>query len=212
MSKEENKGIYTHDRKPAVEGHCGDTPVRFINSDTEETLDTMIENVRQYIRDNNGFGESDEVKDKLYKEAQEMVHAYSRMLGITKFALNVEPSSIPFIVDYLNNKVEYNVDNVFIGVEVKRYLETLLEDTNVDMSSIVEIPLDPTSMTYMYHMLSSWTGIGWSDDNERFINIITAFGQISTLIKYYDAQVQMLKDEVVDWIVSFEPNVTVDKN
>lgn len=205
MTNDNNK-IYTLTKKPQVVGKYDDIDIRFITEEAENILDEMIENVREYIQNNNGFGTSEENKNELYSNAQKMVMLYSNTLGNTKFSLNIGLREFQFMCDYIQNHAEYNIENVFVGLEVKNFFEAL--QANFPKTGTGIVPLDPTSMTFAYHVVSKWTCIGWNEDTDTFIRLITAFGQISSLIKYYDAQVKILTDDVQDWVYLFEPQIT----
>ena len=139
-----------------------------------------------------------------------MVKLYSDTLGITNFRLNITRDVLFFLEDFIQNGATYDIENVFVGVEARKIFGNVISNIGTDENVIV--PLNPTTMTYTYHIVSKWSGTGWSKNVEKFIEAVTAYGQISSIIKYYDAKVKQLEDMVVEWVTAFEEGIKVEKN
>ena len=89
-----------------------------ITEEGEKELDIKSQEITNFIDNNDGKGKSDEEKDKLYAQAQEVWSSYKDLLQETKYNFNLNRSQWKFITDLILTKVEYDVNTVFLGLEL----------------------------------------------------------------------------------------------
>ena len=94
-----------------------------ITEEAEKELDLKSQDITNFIDNNEGKGKSDEEKDKLYSEAQEIWSVYKNLLQDTKYNFNLNRSQWKFITDLILTKVEYDVNTVFLGLELTDLFE-----------------------------------------------------------------------------------------
>ena len=83
-----------------------------IQSESEVKLDAKLKEIEDFINNNDGKGQSDEVKDALYNDAQKIWKEYSELLQETKYEFNLNESQLKFLKDLIVNKMQYDVDNI----------------------------------------------------------------------------------------------------
>lgn len=181
-----------------------------ITEDAEKVLDVKSEEITNFINTKNGKGKSDEAKDKLYEEAQELWNSYKNILQDTKYQFNLNRSQWKFITDLIMNKVEYDVNTVFLGLELIDLFEGMKGTKYANDHQLIAFDVNATEVTYIYHLISTHKIKGLTRDAVTFSQILRKIGDISKVFNYYETLGKNLSTDVQDWVSAFEDGVTIE--
>ncbi len=179
-----------------------------ISEKSENELDIKSNEITNFIDGNNGKGKSDEDKDKLYSEAQEIWTSYKDLLQETKYNFNLNRPQWKFITELILNKVEYDVNTVFLGLELIDLFEGMKGAKFKDDYELKAFEVNATEVTYIYHLISTHKIKGLTKDAITFSQILRKIGDISKVFNYYETLGKNLSADVQDWVAAFEEGVT----
>jgi hypothetical protein len=194
--------------KPQVSFVENDQEIRAIDLNVEENLDNKINDIKRHITEKNGKGQSDGIKDELYLEAQRLWREFATTLKESKYNFYLDRPQHKFLTDLILNKLEYDVNSVFFGIELKELFEVLKESKYKDDSQLISYSVNATEITYIYHLISKHKVKGLTKDAYLFAEILMKIGNISKVINYYDATGKNLSADINDWVVTFEDGVS----
>ena len=199
--------------KPALSITFQGETFEILSKEDEIKLDNAIKNIEKYMAANDGKGESDEVKDKYYGEAQDLWHEYSALLKGTKYNFFMNRKEWMFLSDYILNKAEYDTNTVFLGLELSNSLgahKELVSYTNdIDLQPM---KVSATEITYIYHILAEFKPRGINKSATNFAAILKSIGDISKAFNYYNNEGERMSDAIQRWVYLFDPNVNVERN
>ena len=180
-----------------------------LTSEWECKLDSKIAEVDNYIKNNHGKGKSDEEKDELYKNAQDLWKDYARSLRDTKYNFHLNRVQWKFLTDLILTKMEYDVNTVFLAIELTNMLAKMRDTKFSDDKHLVSFEVDATEITYIYHLISTWKVKGLTKDSYTFAQVLRRIADISKVFNYYDTAGKNSSTEIQNWAVSFEDGVTL---
>ena len=177
---------------------------------TENLLDSNINSIAEYMKNTSASGKSDKVKDDTYGEAQKLWNEFRQNLDSAKFNFHLDREQFEYLMGLLRNKFEYDVNAVFYILELAN---TLGEMEGHGKKGFKENPyigfkLNATDVTYLYHILSSYKVKGLNRGTVLFANVIRRIGEISKIFDYYNNITKDLSKDIVDWVASFDAEVT----
>lgn len=179
-----------------------------ITEEAEKELDIKSQEITNFIDNNDGKGKSDEEKDKLYAKAQEIWNSYKNLLQETKYNFNLNRLQWKFITDLILTKVEYDVNTVFLGLELTELFEGMKGTKFVNDYELKTFEVNATEVTYIYHLISTHKIKGLTKDALTFSQILRKIGDISKVFNYYETLGKNLSSDVQDWVAAFEEGVT----
>ena len=179
-----------------------------ITEEAEKELDLKSQDITNFIDNNEGKGKSDEEKDKLYSEAQEIWSVYKNLLQDTKYNFNLNRAQWKFITDLILTKVEYDVNTVFLGLELTTLFEGMKGTKFTNDYELKTFEVNATEVTYIYHLISTHKIKGLTKDALTFSQILRKIGDISKVFNYYETLGKNLSGDVQDWVAAFEEGVT----
>jgi hypothetical protein len=183
--------------------------LRLLDEVHESNLDVKSEEIINFITKNKGRGESEEVQDNLYKDAQVLWKNFSSELESIKYNFLLNRPQSKYLKDLLSNKLEYDTNTVFFAIELSKMLENMTNLTNdVDYQSI---ELSATEITYVYHLISKHKVKGLTKDTYNFVDILMLIGKTSKIFDYYNTLLENLSTDIKEWVTLFDENVTSDK-
>ena len=182
-----------------------------MDSANEYALDTKIKSVEDYIKANTGKGKSEEEKDELYKNAQELIKDYVNELRDTKYNFYLNRFQWKFLTDLILTKLEYDVNTIFFAIELTNLLGSMKGVKYSDDKELVKFEVNATEITYIYHLISKHKLKGLTKDTYTFSEILLTIGNISKLFNYYDGHIKNLSGDIQDWVSTFEDGVSFDK-
>lgn len=215
MSKElknkENLNIIAE--KPEMKLEVNGTDYPFLPKDTEQALDDKIQEIRDFMANNDGKGKSDEEKDALYAEGQKMWGEFSTLLNDAKFGLILNKPQYIYMTNLLLEKMEYDVNLLFFAIELTNMLGNMknMKDEVKYTNDVdpISFELTATDITYLYHVLQQHKVKGLGDKAYTFANIIRRIGDISKVFSHYDNESKDLSTAIQDWVRGFEDNVEI---
>jgi hypothetical protein len=205
--------IQTNVVKPSVIFTENDIDYRNIGEDFENNLDTKYQAVLDFTKNNNGKGKSDLEKDNLYKDAQQLWADYTNALKSTKYNFNLNRTQWKYLSDLIQGKLEYDINTVFIAIELTEVLGTMREDSKVfnnDNDSFAFL-VNATEITYIYHLIAEHKVKGLTKDTYTFSEILKRIGAVSKVFNYYDTIGKNLAADIQDWVACFDDNVTMEQ-
>jgi hypothetical protein len=205
--------IQTNVVKPSVIYTENNIDYKNISEDFENNLDSKYKAVLNFTKDNSGKGKTDLEKDNLYKDAQQLWTDYTNSLKSTKYNFNLNRTQWKYLTDLIQGKLEYDINTVFIAIELTEVLGTMREDSklfNNDNDSLVFL-VNATELTYIYHLISEHKVKGLTKDTYTFSEILKRIGAVSKVFNYYDTIGKNLAADIQDWVACFDDNVTIEQ-
>jgi hypothetical protein len=204
--------IQTNVVKPSVIFTENDIDYRNINEEFENNLDTKYQAVLDFTKNNDGKGKTDLEKDNLYKDAQQLWADYTNALKSTRYNFNLNRAQWKYLSDLIQGKLEYDINTVFIAIELTEVLGTMREDSKIfnnDTDSFAFL-VNATEITYIYHLIAEHKVKGLTKDTYTFSEILKRIGAVSKVFNYYDTIGKNLAADIQDWVACFDENVSVE--
>ena len=203
--------IETNVVKPDVRFFENENEQLTIDTANEIHLDGKIQSIEDFMSNNDGKGKSDDEKDALYGNAQELWKEYTNSLRDVKYNFHLNRVQWKFLTDLILQKLEYDVNTVFFAIELTDLLGTMRDVKYSNDEDLIAFPVNATEITYIYHLISKHKVKGLTKDSYTFSKVLMRIGNISKLFNYYDSYAKSLSTEIQDWVTSFEEGVVVEK-
>lgn len=202
--------IETNVKKPEVKFNEAGQEISLINNEVEQSLDSRIDKVNEFIKSNNGKGLSNQEKDELYLSSQKLWKEFIDELKDAKYNFFLNRPQHKFLTDLVMNKLEYDVNSVFFAIELKELFEVLKETKYKNDTELISYPVNATEITYIYHLISKYKVKGLTKESYLFAEVLMKIGNISKVFNYYDATGKNLSTDIQDWVLTFEEGVTME--
>ncbi len=207
----ENQTIETNVVKPSLSFIENENEYRMISFETETELDAKIKEVEDFLNNNHGRNKSEAEKDQLYADAKIIWEQYATLLRDMNFSFYLNRKQYQFLTELLRDKMEYDVNSVFLAIELTDMLgEWIKQGTSKDDQILQEYTTDATEITYIYHLIAKHKVKGLGNSTYRFAEVLKRIGAISKIIAYYDTHAKNFSKDIQDWVASFEPNILID--
>jgi hypothetical protein len=203
--------VETNTVKPEISFNENDTQYLLINTLEESTLDNKILELENYMKNNPGKGKSDKEKDDLYKAAQQLWRNYANSLKDTKYNFYLNKAQYKFLTDLILSKLEYDVNTVFFAIELTDTLANMKDMKFVNEQDLLNLPVNATEITYIYHLIAKHKVKGLTKDAYTFANILKRIGAISKIFNYYDTTGKNLSTDIQDWVSTFDEGVILSQ-
>lgn len=190
--------------KPDISFLHLETMYRLLDFEDELKLDTQILDIRKYMENTNGVGKTSEQKDDDYANAQLMWKAYQQNLRDFKFNFYLDRDQYNLLTDILLKKLEYDVNTLFIAIELTNLLGGMNGTKFNDSTEIKSFRANATEVTYIYHLIQNYKVKGLTKESYTFSKILIKIGDISKIVSYYDSNAKNLTDEITKWAFSLE--------
>jgi hypothetical protein len=204
--------IETNVVKPKISFFENETENLILDVNQETTLDNKISEVEEFMKNNEGKGKSESEKDELYKNAQELWRSYALSLKETKYNFLLNRPQWRFLTDLILIKLEYDVNTVFLAIELTNLLGSMKGVKFQNDSELINFPVNATEITYIYHLIANHKVKGLTKDAYTFSQVLIRIGDISKVFNYYDTAGKNLSTEIQDWVTLFEEGVTLDES
>jgi hypothetical protein len=195
--------------KPNLIMSFNETDYRLLSTIDEESLDNTIEGIEAFLSTKEGKGKSEAEKDELYTSAKEIWGDLASLLKSTKYTFYLNRKQYHFLKDLLEEKLEYDVNTVFVAIELANMLGHW-KDSGAKLANDKDIKgytADATEITYIYHLISKHKVKGLGASTFLFTEILRKIGDLSKIISYYDNKAKSLSKEIQDWVAAFEEGV-----
>ncbi|MCK9477132.1 MAG: hypothetical protein M0R46_14505 [Candidatus Muirbacterium halophilum] len=173
----------------------------------EAKLDEKIEVIDQYMLNTEGKGKTSEEKDAIYAHAQDLWKEYKENLQEVQYNLYLNRPQYRFITDLFLSKLEYDVNTLFIAIDLHKLLSSMHGTKFNDDTQLVNFKITATELTYMYHLISTHKVKGLSKDAFVFSEILYRIANISRVIDYYEKTNKILATDIQNWVAAFEEGV-----
>lgn len=203
--------IVTNVVKPEIKFFENETENLVIDAFNETILDGKISAIESYMDNNSGRGKSDEEKDELYKNAQELWKDYTNSLKDAKYNFHLNRPQWKFLTDLILSKLEYDVNTVFFAIELTNLLGSMKDVKYSNDKDLIAFPVNATEITYIYHLISKHKVKGLTKDSYLFSEVLVRIGNISKVFNYYDTYAKNLSTDIQNWVTAFEEGVIVEK-
>ncbi len=203
--------IVTNVVKPEIKFFENDSEHLVIDPINEVMLDAKVSSIESYMESNSGKGKSDEEKDELYKNAQDLWKEYTSALKDAKYNFHLNRPQWKFLTDLILQKLEYDVNTVFFAIELTNLLGTMREVKYANDKELIAFPVNATEITYIYHLISKHKVKGLTKDSYLFSEVLVRIGNISKVFNYYDSYAKSLSTDIQNWVTAFEEGVIVEK-
>lgn len=205
----EKQVVETNVIKPKLSIFVNEVEYRLISKASEETLDKKMADISSYMASNHGFGKEDSYKDELYGNAKQLWNNYAEELRDTKYTFYLNRKQFNFLTDLLIDKLEYDVNTIFLAIELTNMLggwkTSNKDDKYKDDVELKGFSADATEITYMYHLIAKHKVKGLKNDSYLFAEVLKKIGDISKIISYYDTAAKNMSREIQEWVAAFEP-------
>lgn len=199
--------LENHVIKPAVSINENGSDYRLIPFINELSLDSKILELENFMNNNDGRFCSEEEKDKLYEDAKNIWRGFVSELKEVVYTIYLNEKQHNFILDLLNNKLEYDVNTIFFALELVNLLGKWSED-NSPVEGLKGYLADATETTYIYHIIAKHKVLGLNEETRTFSEILLRIGEISKIVSYYDTHAKSLSKSIQDWVASFDESVS----
>jgi len=190
--------------KPETSFIFNDEINRIIDFQTESSLDDKISKVENYLKNTSGKGMSETEKDSLYAVAQTLHSEFKSNLREAKFNFYFNRAQYNLVTDLLLKKLEYDVNTVFIAIELKDLLDRLYNTKFNNEEDLKVVQMDPTELTYLYHLIKEYKVKGLTKEAYTFAGLLTRIGDVSKIINYYDTKVKSLVEDIQKWALALD--------
>ncbi len=190
--------------KPELSFFENESLNRLLNFEGEEKLDTRIRDIENYMSNNSGVGLSELEKDDLYAQAQSLLTELKKELRDVKFTFYLNRPQYNFLTNLLLTKIEYDINTVFIGLELMEFLSSIANSKYANDTDIKGFDVDATELTYMYHLIQPHKVKGLTKDAHTFSRLLVRIGEVSKVVNYYDAMSKKLVDEISQWALKMD--------
>lgn len=208
----EKQVIETNVIKPKLLIFHEEIEYRLIPTDTEEQLDLRISDIENFMKNNIGFGTSDENKESLYTQSKILWNNYAGVLRNVEYTFFLNRKQYQFITSLLMEKLEYDVNTIFLAIELTEMFGAWKEESKHKSDDDLKgFSSDATEVTYMYHLIAKHKIKGLTKDSYLFAQILRKIGDISKIINFYDTAAKNLSKEIQEWVASFEPEIDPNK-
>lgn len=202
----EKQVIETNVVKPKLSIFQDEVEYRLISKETEDQLDAKISDIETFMASNHGFGKEDSYKDELYTKAKEMWNEYAQTLQDVIYTFYLNHKQYDYITSLLRDKMEYDVNTVFLAIELTNMLGTWVSNSKGQKKDELRgYSADATDITYMYHLIAKHKVKGLTVQTYLFANVLRKIGDISKIISYYDSAAKSMSADIQKWVASFEP-------
>ncbi len=190
--------------KPSTSFYLKDVEYRIISSLDETRLDNKISTITDFLSSTNGIDKTEEEKDMDYANAQSLWKEYQSDLRDVKLNLNLDRPQYNLLTDILLKKLEYDVNTVFIAIELTELLGGMSGSKYKNDEEINTFSANPTEITYIYHLIQNYKIKGLTKEVYTFSKILIRIGEISKIISYYDSNAKSLTVDIAKWALSLD--------
>jgi hypothetical protein len=198
-----NQNIETNVVKPELSFSHNDQEFLLLSTESEQLLDSKIQEIEDFMKNNDGKGKTDEEKDELYGKSQELWNELAETLRNTKYNFYLNRIQYNFLTNTLRKKVDYDVNTVFFGLDIVETLDRVNGSNYTNDIDFIPLPVDTTEVTYIYHLISEQKVKGINRDAYTFAEVLRIIGDISKIFNYYDTTAKNLATDIKDWVVLF---------
>lgn len=200
--------------KPKFSLTINEKEYRLLKEEDEKWIDDKVQEIRDFMLNNEGKGKSEDEKNDLYKQTQDMwkeLGGPDGKISKIEYGLILDRPQYNHLVELLRDKIEYDVNTIFFAIELTNFLGKTVKDSGFeDDETPIVFDLSATDMTYLYTCLSQHKSKGLKQKTYTFAGIIRRIGDISKVINHLDSNSKDLSTEIQNWVACFDDNVSME--
>lgn len=204
-----NNQIQVNTIKPELSFFENEALNRLLDFDGELLLDSKIGDIEKFMTDNTGQGLSEAEKDALYGSCQTIYTEYKKALRDVKFNFYLTRPQYNFLTDLFLKKLEYDVNTIFIAIELTAVLASMEGTKYSNDTEIKLFKVDATELTYIYHLIQPYKVKGLTKEAYTFSKLLVRIGELSKVINYYDAYAKNLTEDIQAWALKMDGDTSV---
>lgn len=204
-----NNQIQVNTIKPELSFFENEALNRLLDFDGELLLDSKIGDIEKFMTDNTGQGLSEAEKDALYGSCQTIYTEYKKALRDVKFNFYLTRPQYNFLTDLFLKKLEYDVNTIFIAIELTGVLASMEGTKYSNDTEIKLFKVDATELTYIYHLIQPYKVKGLTKEAYTFSKLLVRIGELSKVINYYDAYAKNLTEDIQAWALKMDGDTSV---
>jgi hypothetical protein len=190
--------------KPDVSFYHNDNFLRIMNIDDESKLDNHIVSIKNYMITTDGIGKTEEQKDMDYHFCQSIWKNYRQDLQSTTFNFYLNRSQYTLLTDILLKKLEYDVDSLFIAIDLSDLLKSMSGTKYQNDEELKFFKATATETTFIYHLIKNYKVKGLTKEAFTFAEIVKRIADISKIVSYYDAHAKNLTEDIGKWALKLD--------
>lgn len=189
--------------------------IRILTPEDELYLEQSYDELIEFMRTNHAQGLTDEEKDELYNKLQiswnEVSGKNGGRLNDISFSLVLHRSEYNYLMDLLKNKIEYDVDTIFYGMELRDMLEGMKASADYENDKQgIAFDMNPIDIHYLYHIISKQTVKGLSTQAYNFAEIIKRIALSSNIFNHYKQNFDNISKAIQLWVASLDEGMVID--
>ena len=188
--------------------------VRILSKEDEEYLEQSYNEMLQFMRDNHATGLSGAEQDDLYTKLQiswnEVSGKNGGRLNDVSFSLVLHRNEFKYLYDLLKNKIEYDVDTIFYGMELLEMLDDMKKSGDYENDDQgIAFKMNPIDIHYLYHIISKQTVKGLNTQAFNFSEVIKRIALSSNIFNHYKQNFDNIAKAIQLWVASLEEGVAI---
>ena len=150
-------------------------------------------------------------RDKIYGIANFLYNKFALHLNDMLINLTFSYEEFDFIIKTLNQKLEYNSDEIFQVLKLKNdcldSFVDIFKNLNKDDNMRVEMTIN--NIILLYHLLAKYKAHGINKQFELFANIINKIGESNQVFNALNILKDRLNEEFNFWTTSITPDIQI---
>lgn len=202
--------------KPDLTFKCdnGDK-IRILSTEDETFLEERYQQIIDFMVNNHSQDHSEEVKNDLYGQLQGMWYEVSGKQGKLNdisFNLILYRAEYKYLLTLIKDKVEYNVDTIFYGLELQKMIEQMVSEEKYESDNQAKgFVMTAVDIHYLYHIVSKNTVKGLGKNSRLFAEIIRRIALSSNIFNHYKTKFDSLSKAIQMWVASLDEGFVIDE-
>jgi hypothetical protein len=190
--------------------------IRILSEENENFLEEKAEEMLAFMRDNHSQSHDEETKDKLYQELIEMwsnVSGKKGKMNEVSFNLILYREEYNYLLNLLKNKLEYDADTIFYGLELEDMIKKMVEEDRFETDEQAKgFIMTAVDVHYLYHLLSKHTVKGLTKQSYLFAEIIKRIALSSNIFNHYKSRYDALQKAISMWVASLDKGFVINED
>jgi len=214
MSEELKDIVIAEKPDLTFKGDSGDM-IRILSSEDEAFLEEKYKEIIDFMVNNHSQDHEEETKNNLYGQLQGMWYEVSGKKGRLNdisFNLVLYREEYNYLLSLLKNKIEYNVDTIFYGLELENMINQMIEEDKFESDEQAKgFVMTAVDIHYLYHLLSKHTVKGLTKQSRLFAEIIKRIALSSNIFNHYKSKFDSLSKAIQMWVASLDEGFVIDE-
>ena len=203
--------------KPNLSFKCDNGEmIRILSTEDESFLEERYQQIIDFMVNNHSQDHSEEEKNKLYGELQKMwfeISGKEGKMNEISFNLVLYRDEYKYLLSILKNKIEYNVDTIFYGLELEKMIEQMISEEKFESDEQAKgFVMTAVDIHYLYHIVSKHTVKGLSKQSRMFAEIIKRIALSSNIFNHYKSKFDSTSKAIQMWVASLDKGFVIEES